>query len=336
MKVKVWMLSLLAVMVIALTACGGNEPDQGAGEQPEGTDQGSETEENMTIRLGLVCGGMTPLLAQIGINDGSFEEAGLTVEEHCFTSGSDAVQALVGGSIDVNLGSYEHVLRFANNALSVKAYGQLYDGVGYSLIVREDAPYQGLEELAGETLAVTRAGSLSDTGLRYGLEASGLDPDRDVEIIGSGSGASMFASIENSQVAGGMVSEPTISQMVSSGDFRVLYEPEIEYAGIVVMATTEWVDENSEAMTVFLRVMNEINDRVTDDPASAVEPMQQNFENIEPDVLEMAIANQLARVPEGLRVTEEGAANVAETAVELEIIEEPVSFDEAVDLSYLP
>src|SRR5690606_34781293 len=124
--------------------------------------------------------GMTPILTQIGMNDGSFEKAGLQIEKVCFTAGADAVQALVGGSIDINLGSYEHVLRQQKNGLDVKAYGEIYNGVGYSLIVKKDAPYQNLASLKGKVLAVTKVGSLSDTGLRAGLEKEGVNAEKDV------------------------------------------------------------------------------------------------------------------------------------------------------------
>ncbi|MCM3712535.1 ABC transporter substrate-binding protein [Alkalihalobacillus oceani] len=346
MKVKSSVLLITIGFLVMLAACsGGNEAEQSA---PEPNDQPAEqqgaaeendeaaTEPLGTMKVGLVCGGMTPLLAQIGINDGSFAAEGLEVEEICFSSGADAVQALVGGSIDANLGSYEHVLRFADNELDVKTYGQLYNGASYSLVVKEDAPFQDISELAGETIAVTRAGSLSDTALRKGFEGTDIDPDRDVEIIGSGSGATMLAAIENNQVAGGMVSEPTVSQMVATGDYRVLYDPDFDYAGIVVMSMADWVDEHSREMETFLKVMLDIYERSVEDPASVVEVMQGNFPEVPPDVLQMAIEAQLSKVPDGLRVTEAGAENVVETAIELGVIEQPVSYEEAVDLSYLP
>ena len=87
-----------------------------------------------TVRVGLICGGMTPMVAQVALNDGSFEKAGVHVEKDCFTGGPQAVQALVGKSIDAFIGSYDHVLRQRARNIDVKVYAELYNGYSYELI----------------------------------------------------------------------------------------------------------------------------------------------------------------------------------------------------------
>ncbi|WP_068785806.1 ABC transporter substrate-binding protein [Paenibacillus phocaensis] len=344
-KTKMLLATLLVLTIALVSACGNNntaapsENNGGGGNAATGTNGGdgnANSPENVKIRVGLVGGGMTPIIAQIGINDGSYEKAGITIEKQSFTSGADMVQALVGGSLDIVLGSYEHVLRQQKNGLGVKAYGEIYNGVGYSLVVKKDAPFQSLEDLKGTTLAVTKVGSLSDTGLREGLKTANINPDKDVQIINGGSGATMLAAIESGKAAGGMVSEPTISQMVATGNYRVLYDPPYDFAGITVMAKTDWVDKNQDAMKRFLQVSNEVNERVQKDPASAVEAMLKEFDQIPADVMETAVKNQLAKVPAGLKVSEEGAKNVSNTQIEAGVIEKEIPFTDTVDLSLLP
>ncbi|MUG86349.1 PhnD/SsuA/transferrin family substrate-binding protein [Paenibacillus timonensis] len=334
-KAKTILASLLVLTIALLSACGNN--NAAAPTENNGGAAGNANQpENVKIRVGLVGGGMTPIIAQIGINDGSYEKAGITIEKQSFTSGADMVQALVGGSLDIVLGSYEHVLRQQKNGLGVKAYGEIYNGVGYSLVVKKDAPFQSLEDLKGTTLAVTKVGSLSDTGLREGLKTANIDADKEVQIINGGSGATMLAAIESGKAAGGMVSEPTISQMVATGNYRVLYDPPYDFAGITVMAKTDWVDKNQDAMKRFLQVSNEVNERVQKDPASAVEAMLKEFDQIPADVMETAVKNQLAKVPAGLKVSEEGAKNVTNTQIEAGVLEKEIPFADTVDLSLLP
>ncbi|MGP0584749.1 ABC transporter substrate-binding protein [Paenibacillus timonensis] len=334
-KTKTILASLLVLTIALLSACGNN--NAAAPTENNGGAAGNANQpENVKIRVGLVGGGMTPIIAQIGINDGSYEKAGITIEKQSFTSGADMVQALVGGSLDIVLGSYEHVLRQQKNGLGVKAYGEIYNGVGYSLVVKKDAPFQSLEDLKGKTLAVTKVGSLSDTGLREGLKTVNIDGDKDVQIINGGSGATMLAAIESGKAAGGMVSEPTISQMVATGNYRVLYDPPYDFAGITVMAKTDWVDKNQDAMKRFLQISNEVNERVQKDQASAVEAMLKEFDQIPADVMETAVKNQLAKVPAGLKVSEEGAKNVSNTQIEAGVIEKEIPFADTVDLSLLP
>ncbi|MDU4698430.1 MAG: ABC transporter substrate-binding protein [Paenibacillus sp.] len=343
-KTKMLLATLLVLTMALVSACGNNNnaapagDNGGAGNAATGTNggDGASQPENVKIRVGLVGGGMTPIIAQIGINDGSYEKAGITIDKQSFTSGADMVQALVGGSLDIVLGSYEHVLRQQKNGLGVKAYGEIYNGVGYSLVVKKDSSFQSLEDLKGTTLAVTKVGSLSDTGLREGLKTANINPDKDVQIINGGSGATMLAAIESGKAAGGMVSEPTISQMVATGNYRVLYDPPYDFAGITVMAKTDWVDKNQDAMKRFLQVSNEVNERVQKDPASAVEAMLKEFDQIPADVMETAVKNQLAKVPAGLKVSEEGAKNVSNTQIEAGVIEKEIPFTDTVDLSLLP
>ncbi|ANS73278.1 hypothetical protein AWM70_00685 [Paenibacillus yonginensis] len=348
-QTKISLAALLVLMMVVLGACGnGNnsassvnsadpsETSSGTGASSSNGGETNSTPEKATIRVGLVGGGMTPIITQIGINDGSYEQAGITVKKEEFSSGADMVQALVGGSLDIALGSYEHVLRQQKNGLGVKAYGEIFNGGGYALVVKKDAPYQSLADLKGKTLAVTKVGSLSDTVLREGLKDAGIDGSKDVQIINGGSGATMLAAIESGKTAGGMASEPTVSQMVATGNYRVLYDPPYDFAGIVVMAKTDWVDKNQDAMRRFLQVSSEINDRAQQDPASAVAAMLKEFNQVPADVMETAVKNQLAKVPEGLKVTEAGAKKVSDIEIEQGVINKEIPFDQTVDLSLLP
>lgn len=342
---KFWLVAITILAMLAVTACGNKtaeEPAQTPAQTPAADNSQASPAPSeapaapATIKVGLICGGMTPIVAQIGMNDGSFDKAGLKIEKVCFNGGADAVKALVGGGIDVNLGSYEHVLKMVNNKLGIKAYGEIFNNVGYSLVVKKDSPAQSIADLKGSTLAVTKPGSLSHTALRIGLESNKLDPEKDVQVIGGGSGSSMLAAIESGQVAGGMVSEPTISQMVSSGDYRVLYEPDYDYAGIIIMANSEWVGKNTDAMKTFLKTLKEINEHAQHDPKAAAASMAKEFTTIPLAVLEKAVEYQLSKVPADLKVSEAGAEIVNDGLVQLKVINQPIPYDQAVDLTLLP
>jgi NitT/TauT family transport system substrate-binding protein len=344
-KKRVWVMALITVFTLLVSACGSktetetpavSAPAEISSSPAAAAETPAAPKDAIKIKVGLICGGMTPILAQIGMNDGSFEKAGLAVEKVCFTAGTDAVQALVGGSLDINLGSYEHVLRQQKNGLDVKAYAEIYNGVGYSLIVKNNDKYQKVADLKKTTLAVTKVGSLSDTGLHMGLSKEGLDPSKDVQIIGGGSGATMLAIIEGDKVAGGMVSEPTITQMITTGKYKILYEPSFDFAGITVTAKSDWVSKNKEAMQIFLKVLTEIDARAKQDPNTVVDAMLKEFPKVTKEVMQTAVKNQLAKVPAGLKVTEAAAKNVSDSQIELGAISKTIPFDKTVDLSLLP
>lgn len=335
---------LLTALLLAASACGNaaNNAATNASKPAEanaaaGTQGKEESPKGLTtIKLGMVCGGLTTVLAQTAMFDGSFEKAGLKIERTCFNGGADSIKALVGGSLDINLGSYEHILRQQKAGLDVKAYGEIFDGIGYSLLAKKDAPINSLADVKGKTLGVTKVGGLADTGLRKGLKEAGVNPERDVTLVGAGSGATMLAAIDKDQVVGGMLPEPLISNMLASGKYKMVYDTTFHFSGIIVMSKAEWVSKNTETMKTFLRVLSETNDRLQKDPQSAIQPLKQEFPEIAEDVLLSAVKNQLARVPEGLKLTKEGTDAVVETQIAAGAIQESIPLEKTTDLTLLP
>jgi NitT/TauT family transport system substrate-binding protein len=288
------------------------------------------------IRVGLVCGGITPLLAEVAFNDGSFQRAGIAVEKDCFTGGPAAVQALVGRSIDVFIGSYEHVLRQRARGLDVKAYGEIYDGYSYALIAKSSVPLHTLADAKGRTLAVTAPGSLSDTALRFGLEQAHLNPDRDVQIVAAGSGASMIAALSTDRVAAGMLTEPAISQLTADGADRIVWQPSDPFAGNVIMASSAWAGENRASFTTFLHVLGDVRARLIKNPSSAITPLAAEFPGVPPRIMLHAIQHQLGHVPPDLRVVRRGADAVAAMELRSGEIHSPIPFAQSVDETLLP
>ncbi len=81
------------------------------------------------------------------------------------------------------------------------------------LVVRQDDPIQQMRALAGKRLAVTeRSAALSVIGLRY-LRDAGLIPDRDIEIVVTGTHANSLARLASGEVAAAIVSVTTLKQV---------------------------------------------------------------------------------------------------------------------------
>lgn len=339
MKKKSLLFITFALVLIFVAACGNNNSSPttpAASKSEEPAAEPKQAENSKPIRVGLICGTMNPLLAVLGLNNGAFEENNVNIEKVCFSSGSDAVQAMVGGSIDINIGSYEHVLRQLSHDLDVKAYAEIYNGVGYSLIAKKDSPYQTVADLKGQKVGVTRVGSLSHTGLRLILEQEGIDSEKGVEVLSNGAGATMFAAIESDNIAAGMVPEPISTQMISSGKYHALADPQFNYAGIVIMAKTEWVDENKEAMKGFLKVLKEVRETAEQDVEGSVDALAKDFKEIPREILAETFKKEIKKVPTDLKVSKEGAQTVVQSQDDLGLVSEKFPFEETVDFSLLP
>lgn len=273
------------------------------------------------------------MIAQIGMNDGSFEKAGIRVEKDCFTGGPQAVAALVGRSIDVNIGSYDHVLRQRARGIDVKAYAEIYDGYSYELIAKTASPLKSVADAKGMTFGITLPGSLSDDALRLGLQAAGINPDRDVQIVATGAGATMVAALDTNRIAGGMIAEPLVTSLTADGKYKVVFNPTEHFAGNVLMASTAWANANKPAFTTLLRVMRLIALRTARNPSGAIAPMHGDFPNVQPRIMLQAIQHQLGHVPPGLLVDRASTEPVLQATLKKGDITQPIPFGAAVDNS---
>jgi ABC-type nitrate/sulfonate/bicarbonate transport system substrate-binding protein len=288
-----------------------------------------------TIRLGYICGGMNPMIAELGLNDGAYQRAGLDVEKECFTAGAPAIAALIGGSVDVFVGSPEHALRAQSRGIDVKIFGCIQNAVGYALVVKAGSTFKTLDDLKGQTVAITAPQSLSDTGLRQGLLAAGINPDRDLSIIAAGSGASMVAALETDRVAAGMVSPPELQRLVDTKKYRMLYDPQFDYPGIVIMSRADFASANAGAMQTFVRVLEAETVSARTTPAVAAATMNKEFPDIDPALMLSVVKRQVRAVPAGFAVPPKGLETVNAIEVKAKTIPAPIPFAQVVDTRFI-
>jgi ABC-type nitrate/sulfonate/bicarbonate transport system substrate-binding protein len=286
------------------------------------------------IKVGTV--GATIGAFDAAVYEGEFDKAGISVEKIVFSSGVDAIAALVSNSIDLFIGSYEHVLRQIDKGLDVKAFALISNTQGYKLITRTDSPYRSLADLKGKAVGVTKVGSLSDTVLRKLIAEAGLNPDRDVEIINGGTGATMVGALESGNIAAGMIFEPLSSELLGSGKYRLLHYAGYETAGLVIMGTEKWAESHAGEFRSFLGVIRKENVKVAKDPGAFAPLYRKDFPGLNDDVLTQAIANTLERSPSSLVISDAAAEDVLNGQLERGLISRKIEKSEAVDDSYLP
>jgi NitT/TauT family transport system substrate-binding protein len=253
-----------------------------------------------TIRVGLVCGGVG--LAALTIDSGALP-GGLQAQKVCFDSGSDAVQALVGGSIDAFVGAGEHVIDNRAKGLDVKGYAVVSEDPPYSLVSAAGSGVHNLGDLSGKSVAVTAPGSLSDTELQKttaeaGVAYSGL------RVVGAGTGATMQAAIEKGGAAAGMVSDPLLTTMLQSGAFTLTWKPDFRYIALAVIAKPDWVNDNRPAMQAFLQALRATQDRANADISSVLAAAKQQAPTLDPTTLRTVVATTIAQAPPKLTIDE--------------------------------
>ena len=132
------------------------------------------------IRIGLIGTNESQLPIWIAIDKGYFKAENLDVETVPFRGGGIAVQAFIGGSIDLAAFATDHVLRLNNRGIEARFLIGIDRFITYTIIVPAGKNYKDLSDLKGKKIGVSAPGSYSDNILRWSLKTLGINPDRDV------------------------------------------------------------------------------------------------------------------------------------------------------------
>ncbi len=104
----------------------------------------ADAQEKKDITLGV---GGKPLLYYLPLTiaeqKGFFKEEGLNVSINDFGGGAKSLQSLIGGSVDVVTGAYEHTIRMQQKGQEIQAVVELGQFPGIVLAVRKDLAGQG-------------------------------------------------------------------------------------------------------------------------------------------------------------------------------------------------
>jgi len=146
-----------------------------------------QTIEKRQVTLGV--GGKTALYylpLTICERLGYFKEQGLDVTINDFRGGAQSLQALVGGSVDVVTGAYEHTIRMQAKGQDITAVIELgrFPGIAVGLRTARAQSYKSAADLKGAKIGVTAPGSSTHFFVMYLMSKAGLAPS-DASYIGS-------------------------------------------------------------------------------------------------------------------------------------------------------
>ncbi len=212
-----------------------------------------------------------PLAASLG----HFKAEGLDVTlENFQAGGSKALQALVGGSVDVVVGSFDHTIQMQAKGKDIVGVFLLNEVPGIVFDVRADlaGKVNSLKDLKGMRIGVTTPGSSTDMIARYVMARAGLN-DRDVSFIGVGSGAPGMVALEAKNVDALLSYDPVATQLARKGSIKRMFDARTaagskaafngEYPFACVYVTREFINKYPETVqriaNAFLRTVRWID-----------------------------------------------------------------------------
>lgn len=149
---------------------------------------------------------------------GNFKAAGLDVEINDFAGGAKSLQALVGGSVDVVTGAYEHTIRMQAKGQDILSVVELGRFPGISLIVRKErlAAYKSPADMKGWTIGVSAPGSSTNMIVWSLMAKAGLKTD-EASFVGVGTGATAYAAMQKGEIDALSTVEPVASKLQQDG-----------------------------------------------------------------------------------------------------------------------
>ena len=160
---------------------------------------------------------------------GFFKDQGLQIEINDFGAGAKSLQALVGGSVDVVTGAYEHTFRMQAKGQDIRAVLELGRFPGIVIAARKSLAGQirSAADLKGRKIGVTGPGSSTALATQYAMVKAGLKVT-DAAIIGIGSGAAAVAAMKRGEIDVISHLEPVISKLEEDGEIVPLIDTRTE------------------------------------------------------------------------------------------------------------
>jgi NitT/TauT family transport system substrate-binding protein len=195
---------------------------------PRAFAQGAPEKSKVTLGVG-----GKPLLYYLPLTiaerKGYFKDEGLDVEINDFGGGAKSLQALIGGSVDVVTGAYEHTIRMQAKGQDVRAVVELGRFPAIVIAVKKEKADQvkSAADFKGLKIGVTAPGSSTALTAQYAMVKAGLKPT-DAAFIGVGGGASAVAAMQKGEIDVISHLDPVIAKLESDGAIKILIDTRTE------------------------------------------------------------------------------------------------------------
>ncbi|MCE7006910.1 ABC transporter substrate-binding protein [Kibdelosporangium philippinense] len=242
----------LAAGLLMLTGCGllgGASPDASPNDKVE----------KSTIRVGrLALVDAIPL--HIAIDKGYFEAEGLKIELSTMGRGSDGVDKLAAGELDVGLTSYpQPLIAHTKGVAKLKVVADAVETTPDLIlaVVKENGPITDARQLAGKKIAISSKRGISELVMTDQLTSMGVDP-KAVSFI-SMPITDMPAALGRGDVAAAIIAQPPLEEAKQQGAMKLLDPftgPTVSFPWSGWFATEQFVRDNPRTVDAFRRALS--------------------------------------------------------------------------------
>jgi ABC-type nitrate/sulfonate/bicarbonate transport system substrate-binding protein len=262
-------------------ACGSNNAGSGS-QRPAGSDQpANQPPAKLTISVGAADPGyMYPYIARAG---NIFQKNNLTVDIQVIP-GPQALAALVSGNIQIATAGAGETL------------GAAVGGAQVSIVASPSPVFAGNiyaapniktpADLKGKKAAITSAGGTYDTLLRASLPKMGLQPDKDITLISTGSIDNALAALLTGAVSASPSGIGPNSIKLEQNGCHVIFDPSgVPFAAASTVMQKSWISSNRGVAQRYVDSIVEAITRMKHDKPFAIQALRDYLGSPPDDVL---------------------------------------------------
>jgi NitT/TauT family transport system substrate-binding protein len=176
------------------------------------------------------------------------------INEYVFPTGAPEMQAMLSGDLDVAYVGAAPVITALSQDLDAKIVAPVQIN-GSSLVLRPEYEYESPEDLKGLKIATFPTGTIQDTLIREWLKENGLDPEKDLTILGMTPGDAVTA-ISAKQVDAVFLPHPSPAVIEKEGNGRIIVqsgEMEANHSCCVLVVSGKLIREHPEIVEQIVR-----------------------------------------------------------------------------------
>ena len=253
---------VLALLILLLAGCG----DEGGG------GSGGGESEAQTLKVGVIpIADVAPLY--VGMEQGFFEDEGLTIEPQLAEGGAAIVPSVISGDYQIGFSNTTSLIIAASKNLPVQIISQgVLAGTGEddawdALLVPKGSDIKAPADLEGKTVAVNTLNNVGPLTINTAMKEAGADYTtiKYVEVPFP----DMNAALEAKRVDAAWVVEPGFTGGLAAGS-KPLFHPYEETAENLTVATyfasKQYIGENRDTVDGFVRAMEKSLDYASQNP----------------------------------------------------------------------
>jgi ABC-type nitrate/sulfonate/bicarbonate transport system substrate-binding protein len=213
----------------------------------------AQTAKPREFKVGYPLGGSTGFF-WVAHRSGSFEKYGLKLEPIYIRGGLMGIQAALSGDLLLQLqGASTVVAAWAKGGKDLQFIGAVGNRLDYILATLPSI--RKPEDLKGKKIGVSQIGASTDFIARVAARQLGLNPDKDVVIIGVGGQGERWAALTGGHIQATVV-QPPFTLLARKGGYPVLLDfskQDFEYTIAGPLTTRSFIRTDRETVMNFMR-----------------------------------------------------------------------------------